>query len=125
MALTQAQVRFAVRKHTTSDTTLVDDATIDYFAGFLTDFPHTDNTYDEGLDLYGVIADVWNYISLQDHYMSEQVGQVAVSRPLALARAAYYMGLSRRGTGGGMQSGVYRRGDLLVPTADAEVEFGA
>lgn len=115
MALTGAQLRYQVRLKSSDDETMLPDAVINLYAGLDPDSPYILNVYDAGVDLYGVLADVWEYLGRDERYISSATGQVAVSRPIALMKSAHYLSLSRRGAAGSISVGEWRRGDLVPP----------
>lgn len=130
--MTDAAIIKWVRTKTTDSTVLLPDPQILYFAGkgALPDEEYNDNVYSGVVDLYGVTADCWLYISRNIQYASEQVGTVAVSKPVALDRYKEFLALSIRGGGDGTGiggnvvgiSGVVTRSDLL--TSPRGTEFG-
>jgi hypothetical protein len=66
------------------------------------------NTIVGVFDFYGVVADAWEFLSTNDRYLSRQVGNLAVGRPLAPVQASYYRSISIGGGGG--------RGNIVVGT---------
>jgi hypothetical protein len=113
MALDALTLR-RVRDKTTSDLTLLPDSKIEDFV--------LDNTYAElGVDLNGTLADAWEYLARDEWYMSQSIGAVSVSQPIALRRAAYYRS---KAVGGNAAAtiGYMTRGDLW--TTITEVEHG-
>jgi hypothetical protein len=124
MALTDPEVVEYVRAFTTRDTTLVPDPQILFFAGRDTGTYYTSNIDDYGLDINGVIADVWTHIATNYEYMSETHGPVSVSQPTAFRNAAYYRQQARTG-GRVVEVGTLVRTDVTaaVVTVDDE-EFG-
>lgn len=124
MALTDPEVVEYVRAFTTRDETLVPDPQILWFAGRGDGTYYTSNIDADGLDLAGVIADVWTHIATNYEYMSETHGPISVSQPTAFRNAAYWRGEARTG-GRTIQIGTLTRTDVVAATVTTDdEEFG-
>lgn len=124
--LTDPELVEYVRAFTTRDTVLVPDPQILWFAGRGTGAYYTANVDAvDGLDIAGVIADVWMHIATNYEYMAETHGPISVSQPTCFRNAAYWRG--EASTGGRMvEIGTLTRTDVVAATATAEGdEFGA
>ena len=125
MALTEAQIIKYVRSKTTSDTALLPDNDILYFAGELdSDTTYQDNVHEGALDLNGVLADCWEYIARADLYGAEGQGNVSASQPKAERKAQYYFDRSLK-AGSKMIVSIVGRSDLTAATVAVGGEHGA
>ena len=125
MALTDPEVVEYVRAFTTRDTALVPDDQILRFAGRDGATYYTSNIDEYGLDINGVIADVWAHIATNYEHMSETHGPVSVSQPTAFRNAAYYRQQARTG-GRVVEVGTLVRTDVTASAVAAadDAEFG-
>lgn len=124
MALSDPEVVEYVRAFTTRDEALVPDPQILWFAGRGTGAYYTQNVDADGLDITGVIADVWVHIATNYEYMAETHGPISVSQPTAYRQAAFWRGQARTG-GRSVEMGTLTRTDVVAVTATTEGdEFG-
>lgn len=121
MAMTQAQIIKYVRNRTTDNLRLLPD---DKIEDFTSSTDEGGNLYTDGLDLNGVLADSWEYISRGDLYGTQQAGAVLISQPVAERKAARYLSLSRKGGGGvSVTVGIVTRTDITQPVSTVSGEF--
>ncbi len=107
----------AVRDETTDDITVLSDATIVRLAA------KAENLSGTLVDMNGVLADAWRYLSRDDLYMSQTEGNLAFSQPIAFRRAQYYLERSLKG-GIIVTVGLMERGDLWPLLTDNEFGVG-
>lgn len=120
MPLTEAQIITRVRNKTTDNTVWLPDLKILEFA----DAIEGDNTVGGLLDLNGVLADAWEYMARDDIYMSQTIGAVSVSQPVAQRKAEFYRRASQKGGGVIVVIGTMSRADLLSSTSPTANEWG-